>query len=190
MLTNAFCNKSYLFLVIGFFTCGFHMAIIETHLFSQFLSYGLSEESAAQGFAIYGIAVILGSIISGILDSKLSMKIVLGSIYVLRIVIILMLLTFPRTCLSMYFIAILLGLTAASTVPPTSGLVSKLFGTAQMATLFGIVFFSHQIGSFFSSWFGGIFVQKTGGYSLIWIASMIFSAIAAIVSFSIKEPME
>lgn len=166
------------------------MAIIETHLFSQFVSYGLSEESAAQGFAIYGIAVIFGSVISGILGSRLPMKTVLGSIYALRIIIILMLLTFPRTCLSLYFITALLGLTAASTVPPTSGLVSKLFGAAQMATLFGIVFFSHQIGSFFSSWFGGICMQKTEGYSLIWIASMIFSAIASIVSFSINEPME
>ncbi len=190
MFADAFRNKSYLFLMIGFFTCGFHMAIIETHLFSQFVSYGLSKETAAYLFSCYGIAVITGSIISGILGSKFPMKNVLGSIYASRVIIVILLLTLPKTVFSMAFVAILLGLTAVSTVPPTSGLVGKLFGNAKMATLFGMVFVSHQIGSFFSSWLGGICVQITKNYSLIWIVSIFLSVIAATVSFAIKDKKE
>lgn len=189
MFSDAFRNRSYLFLMIGFFTCGFHMALIETHLFSQFVSYGIPEEIAAYAFSLYGIAVIVGSTVSGILDSKLPMKKVLGSIYAFRVVIVLMLLTLPKTTPTVFFVAILLGFTAASTVPPTSGLVGKLFGTEKMATLFGITFLSHQIGSFFSSWLDGACIQITNGYSLIWTASIILSGIAAIASFSIKEPV-
>lgn len=187
MFTDAFQNKSYLFLMIGFFTCGFHMAIIETHLFSQFVAYGLSKEVAAYLFSCYGIAVIAGSILSGILGSKFPMKNVLGSIYASRVIIVILLLTLPKTVFFMAFVTMLLGLTAISTVPPTSGLVGKLFGSAKMATLFGVIFVSHQIGSFFSSWLGGISVQITKGYALIWIVSILFSMIAAIVSFAIKD---
>lgn len=190
MFSDAFRDRSFHFLMIGFFTCGFHMAIIETRLFSQFVSYGISEENAAYAFSLYGIAVILGSTVSGILDSKLPMKKVLGGIYALRVVIVIMLLTLPKTAPSMFFVAILLGFTAASTVPPTSGLVGKLFGTRRMAALFGVTFLSHQIGSFFSSWLGGVCIQATNGYSLIWIVSFVLSFIAAIASFSIREPME
>ena len=189
MFSDAFRNRSYLFLMIGFFTCGFHMALIETHLFSQFVSYGIPEATAAYAFSLYGIAVIIGSAVSGILDSKLPMKKVLGSIYAFRVVIVFMLLTLPKTVPAMFFVSILLGFTAASTVPPTSRLVGKLFGTEKMAALFGVTFLSHQIGSFFSSWLGGACMQATNGYSLIWIASIILSGAAAIASFSIKEPI-
>ena len=189
MFSDAFRNRSYLFLMIGFFTCGFHMAIIETHLFSQFVSYGIPEETAAYAFSLYGIAVILGSAAVGILDGRFPMKNVLGSLYASRIVIVLMLLILPKTAPAMFFVAILLGFTAASTVPPTSGLVGKLFGARKMATLFGVTFVSHQIGSFFSSWLGGICIQATNGYSLIWIVSIFLSGIAAAASFSVKEPI-
>lgn len=189
MISDAFGNKSFLFLMIGFFTCGFHMAIIQTHLFSQFVSYGIPEKVVAYAFSFYGITVMLGSIVSGILDSRLPMKKVLGGIYTLRVVIVVMLLTLPKTTPVMFIIAILLGFTAGSTVPPTSGLVGKLFGARKMATLFGITFVSHQVGSFFSSWLGGVCIQITNEYSLIWIASIFLSAIAAIASFSIKEPV-
>ena len=175
--------------MIGFFTCGVHMAIIETHLFSQFVSYGIPEETAAYAFSLYGIAVILGSAAVGILDGRFPMKNVLGSLYASRIVIVLMLLILPKTAPAMFFVAILLGFTAASTVPPTSGLVGKLFGARKMATLFGVTFVSHQIGSFFSSWLGGICIQATNGYSLIWIVSIFLSGIAAAASFSVKEPI-
>ena len=187
MFSDAFRTKSFLFLMIGFFTCGFHMAMIETHLFSQFVSYGISEETAAYAFSLYGLAVILGSTASGILDSRFSMRNVLGGIYALRVVIVFMLLALPKTAAVMFMISILLGLTAASTVPPTSGLVGKLFGVRKMATLFGVTFLSHQIGCFFSSWLGGICIQMTNGYSLIWVASIFLSAIAAIASFSIND---
>ena len=163
------------------------MALIETHLFSQFVSYGIPGEIAAYAFSIYGIALILGSMVIGILDSKLPMKNVLGSIYAFRVVIVLMLLTLPKTMSTVFLVAILLGFTSASTVPPTSGLVGKLFGAEKMAALFGITFLSHQIGSFFSSWLGGICIQATNGYFLRWIVSIILSSIAAAASFSIGE---
>lgn len=142
MVVNALRDKSYIFLMIGFFTCGFHMAIIETHLFSQLVSYGFTDETAARIFAIYGIAVILGSVISGILDRRFSMKNVLGTIYASCIAIVIMLLVLPKTTLVIYMIAILLGLTAASTVPPTSGLVGKLFGTEKWQIIWSGVPFS------------------------------------------------
>lgn len=189
MFAGAFRNRSYLFLMIGFFTCGFHMAIIETHLFSQFVSYGLPESTAAYAFSIYSIAVILGSIISGLLDSRFPMKNVLSGIYAIRVCFISLFLILPKTTACMFAFAILLGLTASATVPPTSGLVGKLFGTEKMAALFGMVFLSHQIGSFFSSWLGGICIQITQEYTLIWIISILLTAIAAVISFVIKEPL-
>lgn len=184
---EAIQSRDYRFLLAGFFTCGFHMAIIETHLFTQITTFGFSEQIAAYAFSIYGIATMLGSIVSGALCGRFRMKNVLGWIYASRVGIILAFLLLPKSLLVIYGFAALLGLTGNATVPPTSGLTERIFGAAKLATLFGVVFFSHQIGSFFSAWLGGLCLSATGDYILIWLADIAFSSIAAIVSWRIKS---
>lgn len=185
MARQAFGNIDYRYLLIGFFTCGFHMAIIETHLYTEIGTYGYSNTTAALVFSVYGVMTMVGSVISGMLCSKFPMQKVLGSLYFSRVVMVLGFLLLPKNLVVIFAYAILLGLTGNATVPPTSGLTEKLFGAAKLATLFGIVFLSHQIGSFFSAWFGGICLEATGGYTWIWMADIILSAMAAFVSFRI-----
>ncbi len=187
LFLDAVRSRTYQFLMIGFFTCGFHMAIIETHLYTQITTYGLSEKTAAYAFSIYGIAAITGSILSGAACSRIQMKNVLGFLYGSRSVIILLFFIAPKTPLSIFVFIIFLGLTGSSTVPPTSGIVSRTFGAAKLATLFGIVFLFHQVGSFFSAWLGGVSILTTGSYIPIWFGSVFLSMIASFVSFRIIE---
>lgn len=187
MLKEAFRDKNFIFLMIGFFTCGFHMAMIETHLYSQILSYGISDKVAALSFSIYGIASIIGSLLSGFLCMKIPMKYVVGTLYGSRVIWVLLFLILPKSVLSVVIFCICLGLTGAATVTPTSGLVGKLFGSTNIPTLFGIVFVSHQVGSFLSAWLGGKCFEATGNYIIIWIIAAILSACAMVASYKIKE---
>ena len=187
MLAEAFKSKNYIYLMIGFFTCGFHMALITNHLPTQITTYGFTSEAASNAFAMYGIATMLGCIFSGSMCTKLKMKNVLGSLYLSRSFMTLIFFLLPKTFPVICLYVILLGFTGASTVTPVSSLVGKEFGAKNMAMLFGFVFFVHQIGSFFSAWLGGICIEATGSYSLIWIVDIVFSAIAAFVSYIIKE---
>lgn len=187
MFREAFREPAYRGLMIGFSTCGFHMAIIETHLYSQFLSYGFSDKSAAYAFSVYGVAAMAGSVLSGIVCSRVRMKQVLGFLYGSRAVFAALFLLLPKSPVSMFLFALVLGLTGNSTVVPTSGLVSKYFGTAKLATLFGIVFVCHQAGSFCSSCLGGIFAQQMGRYDLIWYLDIVLCLCASIASFRIRE---
>ena len=185
---SALKNPSYRYLMTAFFLCGFHMAIIETHLYSHFLSCGFSDQSVAYAFSVYGIACVVGGTTSGFLCSRFPMQRVLGCLYASRTIWILGFLLLPKSQLSMYIFITLLGLTGGPVVPPTSGLVSKLFGPASLGSLFGLVFVAHQIGSFLSAWLGGVFLSLTGGYVLIWCLSALFSQIAAFLSFRVKIP--
>lgn len=187
MLIYALRNRNFCFLMIGFFTCGFHMAIIETHLFSQIITYGVSDSSAALAFSVYGIASIAGCLLSGALCTKFQMKYVLGTLYGSRIIWVLGFLLLPKNIITVMIFCTVLGMTGAATVTPTSGLVSKLFGSENLATLFGIVFVFHQIGSFLSAWLGGKCVEITGEYTLIWLIAAVLSLIAMLVSYRIKE---
>lgn len=187
MLKDALQNRDYLCILAGFFTCGFHMAIIETHLYTQITTYGFSRQIAAFAFSIYGIATMVGSASSGMLCSRFPMKNVLGTLYASRIVWIAAFLLLPKNLVTVYAFAIFLGLTGGATVPPTSGITGNLFGAKKLATLFGIAFFCHQVGSFFSAWLGGICVSATGGYSLIWIVDAALCVMAAIVSYMIQN---
>lgn len=187
VLASALTNRSYVFLMFGFFTCGFHMAIIETHLYSHFASYGFPDEMIAYAFSVYGITSMLGSVVSGFLGSRFPMQKLLGLFYGSRTIWIAGFLLLPKTLVSAYVFAAFLGLTGAATVPPTSGLVSRLYGPHRLGTLFGVVFVAHQVGSFFSAWLGGVCLSVTGGYTLIWCASAVLSLLAAIVSFFIRK---
>lgn len=187
MLQKALSSKNYIYLLAGFFTCGFHMSIIETHLFTQITTYGFTRNAAALVYSVYGIMVMVGSVISGMLCGKFAMKNVLGSLYSIRCFIILAFLLLPKSVISIYGFAVLLGLTSAATVPPTSGITERIFGAAKLATMFGIVFFAHQIGSFFSAWLGGVGISLTGSYTLLWVADIFLCLAAAAFSFKIKS---
>jgi MFS family permease len=186
LFSQALQSRAYRFLAVGFFTCGFHMAIIQTHLFTQITTYGLSEKTAAFAFSIYGITSMTGPVLVGILCGRVPMRRVLGCLYGSRSLIVLVFLLAPKNLFTVCAVTALLGLTGSSTVVPTSGLVGRAFGAAKLATLFGLVFFIHQIGSFFSAWLGGICAAMTGSYTLIWCISAVFSVVAAAASFRIQ----
>lgn len=187
VLVSALQDRSYRLLMLGFFTCGFYMAIIETHLYAHFVSCGFSELQIAYAFSVYGMTTMLGSVVSGFLGSRLPMERVLGCLYASRTVWIIGFLLLPKTLGSMYLFAALLGFSGAATVPPTSGLVSRRYGAARLGTLFGLVFVAHQLGSFFSAWLGGVCVSATGGYTLIWCAGACLSLLAGAVSFCVDS---
>lgn len=187
LLMNTLKNKNYWFLLIGFFTCGFHMAIIETHLFSQVISYGISESNAALMFSVYGFATVIGSLISGVLCGKIPMKYVVGGLYGSRVIWVLGFMLLPKESYIIFAYIVLLGLTGAATLTPTSGLTGKIFGSENLAMLFGIVFLSHQCGSFFSSWLGGKCLEMTGNYNGIWVVAAALSFIAMAASLCIQE---
>lgn len=187
LIKVAFRDRSYLYLVIGFFTCGFHMAIVETRLFSQMVSVEIPETTAAYYFSIYGFASITGSLMSGYLMNLMPVRYVLGLLYGLRVAIIIYFLSAGNSANVFLIFAISVGLTGAATVAPTSELVNKLFGSANLATLFGLVFLSHQIGGFISAAIGGWAIESAGNYTLLWTISAVLSFIAMMASFAIRE---
>ena len=184
---DAFRSRTYRLLMVGFFTCGFHMALISNHLPSQITSYGISAAVSSYVFSVYGIVTMIGSVLSGWLAGKLSMKNVLGTYYALRSVIAMIFLLLPKTIPVVYGYAILLGMTGAATVPPVSGLIGREFGAARVGTLYGFVFFIHSIGGFLGAWLGGLCVEFFGGYVQIWVIDMLLCVIAAAASWLIRE---
>lgn len=187
LVREAVRSRDYIFLLAGFFTCGFHMAIIETHLYTQITTFGFPAATAAYAISVYGITAMLGAIFSGGLCGRYAMKNVLAVLYASCSIMVPVFLLLPKSAVTVFGFAALLGLTGNATVPPTSGLTERLFGAAKLGTLFGVVFFSHQIGSFFSAWLGGVCLSVTGGYTLVWLADMAFSILAAAVSLKIRE---
>jgi MFS family permease len=180
-------DKSYWLLHAGFFTCGFHIAFLVTHLPGEVNLCGLSAGIAATSLAIIGLANIAGSLTAGALGNRYRMKWLLFWTYFTRAVAIAIYLAAPKTALTFYVFAAVLGFTWLSTVPPTAGLVGKLFGTRYLATLFGLTLLSHQIGGFFGAWLGGIALVSTGNYSWMWYADMGLAAVAAFVNLPIEE---
>ena len=180
-------NESYWYLHAGFFTCGFHVAFLVTHLPGEVGLCGLPAGVAATSLAIIGLANIAGSLGIGALGSTFRMKWLLFWVYFARFVAIGIYLAAPKTALTFYVFAAVLGVTWLSTVPPTAGLVGKLFGTRYLATLFGLTLLSHQIGGFFGAWLGGIALVSSGSYNWMWYADMALALAAAFVNLPIKE---
>lgn len=187
ILKSAFRDRDYRLLVIGFSTCGFNMSIIESHLFSQYLSYGISGRTASLTLTVYGIATMLGAVAVGFLGTKFRMKNVLGCVYTIRVFISLGFLFLPKTVVFAFAATTLLGMSGDATVPPTSGIISRKFGAEKMAVLYGFTLIGHQIGAFASSNLGGILVKTGMGYAPLWIINMILAAIAAASSFAIRN---
>lgn len=187
ILRSALHDRDYRLLVIGFSTCGFNMSIIESHLFSQYLSYGISGETASLTLTVYGIATMLGAVLVGFLCSKFRMKNVLGCVYGVRVLVSIGFLFLPKTTAFAFAATTLLGMSGDSTVPPTSGIISKKFGHEKMAVLYGFTLIGHQVGAFASSSLGGVLVKAGIGYAPLWMVNMILAFIAASVSFAIRS---
>lgn len=187
MLREAFTSNQFMYLALAFFTCGFFMSIIETRLYPQLISYGFPGSEVAFLFTIYGIMGMIGPVIVGLLCSKINSKWVLGSTYGLRSVLIILFMLLPKNNLVVYAFVIGLGLVGNATVPPTTLLITKFFGSCKMPTLSGITMVFHQIGSAVSTWLGGILIRSSGSYNTIWLCGAVLSTIAAILCYIIKE---
>jgi predicted MFS family arabinose efflux permease len=188
LLRKAFGNRTFRLLFAGFSTCGFHMIIIESHLFSQFVLFGIDETRASWAFSAYGIATIIGALLSGFLSTRLRKGRLLSFYYGFRAVWVLAYVWFmPKNMVTAVLFSIGLGMTGDATVSPTSGLVSENFSVSKVATLIGILFFTHQIGAFFSAWLGGVLRQALGGYTAIWMLDVVLCVFACIMSLRIKS---
>jgi len=186
-LRTAMKDPSYLFLHAGFFTCGFHVAFLVTHLPSDIQMCGLTPAVAANSLALIGLFNVAGSLTAGWLGNVYRMKHLLAWIYGLRAVFVAIYIVMPKTALNVYIFAAALGFTWLATVPPTSGLVGKLFGTRYLATLFGLTLVSHQVGGFLGAWLGGVAVTQTGSYAWMWYTDIALALIAAALNLPIRE---
>ncbi|WP_047540878.1 MFS transporter [Methylotenera versatilis] len=186
-LRISFKDRSYLCLNVGFFACGFHIAFLVTHLPGEVNLCGLSASVGATSLAIIGLANVFGSIVAGWLGQTKRMKMILFWMYASRALAVAIYLIAPKTEVTFYIFAAVLGFTWLSTVPPTAGLIGKLFGPRYLATLFGFALLSHQIGGFFGAWLGGIAFVKTGSYEWMWYADIVLASIAALVNLPIRE---
>jgi MFS family permease len=180
-------DRSYWCLHAGFFTCGFHIAFLVTHLPGEVNLCGLSPGVASTSLAIIGLANIAGSLTAGYLGNVMRMKWLLFWMYFTRAIAVLLYLAAPKTPMTFYIFAAVLGATWLATVPPTAGLTAKLFGTRYLATLFGLTLLSHQIGGFFGAWLGGLAVVSTGSYAWMWWADIVLALAAALVNLPIRE---
>jgi MFS family permease len=184
-------DKSYWCLHAGFFTCGFHIAFLVTHLPGEVNLCSLPATVAAKSIAIIGLANVAGSLWFGWAGGVYRMKYLLFFNYFSRALIIALYLAAPKTQWTFYLFAAALGFTWLATVPPTAGLIGKLFGVRYLATLFGLATFTHQIGAFFGAWLGGIALVRFGDYSWMWYADMALAILAAFVNLPIREaPLE
>ncbi|MCK6376081.1 MAG: MFS transporter [Zoogloea sp.] len=186
-LRVAFRDRSYWCLHAGFFTCGFHIAFLVTHLPGAVDLCGLPANVSALSLALIGLANIVGSLSAGALGQRYRMKWLLVWMYASRAAMVGIYLVSPKTDLTFYVFAIGLGLTWLATVPPTAGLVGKLFGLRYLGTLFGLTLLSHQIGAFFGAWLGGIALVESGNYDWMWYADMVLAGLAALVNLPIRE---
>jgi predicted MFS family arabinose efflux permease len=186
-VSDAIRNPSYLLLHLGFFTCGFHIAFLVTHLPTEVGLCGLSPTVASWSLALIGLANIVGSLFAGSCINLYRSKYVLAVMYGSRAVLIALYLVAPKTEWTFYAFAVGLGLTWLATVPPTAALVGKLFGIRYLATLFGLTLLSHQIGGFLGAYLGGLVLEAQGDYQWMWWADIALSALAALINLPIKE---
>ena len=186
-LKEAFKNKSYILLTSGFFVCGFHITLVGTHVPTYVIDRGLEDWTAATILSLIGLFNIFGSLTSGYLSTKISKKIILSVIYFLRGISIIFFIFLPPSNISSFIFGASFGFLWLSTVPATSGIVAHVFGTKYLGLLYGIVFLSHQIGSFFGAYLGGLFHDLYGSYDYAWYLAIALSVFAAIIHLPIKE---
>ena len=186
-IKEAFGTKSYVLLVSGFFVCGFHITLVGTHVPTYVIDRGLESWTAAAILSLIGLFNIFGSLTSGYLSTKMSKKIILSAIYSLRGLSIILFIFLPASNINSFIFGATFGFLWLSTVPATSGIVAHMFGTKYLGLLYGIVFLSHQIGSFFGAYLGGLFHDLYGSYDYAWYLAIALSVFAAIIHLPIKE---
>ena len=186
-LKEAFGSKSYVLLVTGFFVCGFHITLVGTHVPTYVIDRGLESWTAAAILSLIGLFNIFGSLFSGYLSTKMSKKIILSAIYSLRGISIILFIFLPASNINAFIFGASFGFLWLSTVPATSGIVAHIFGTKYLGLLYGIVFLSHQIGSFFGAYLGGLFHDLYGSYDYAWYLAIALSVFAALIHLPIKE---
>jgi len=186
-LREAFAHRSYLLLVIGFFTCGFQLAFITVHLPSYLVDRGLSAQVGGWTLAAIGLFNIIGSVASGWLGDRMPKRYLLSFIYLVRAAAILVFISFPVTPFSCVAFGAVMGLMWLSTVPPTNGIIAVMFGTRWLATLGGFAFFSHQVGGFLGVWLGGVVFERTGSYNPVWWLAILFGVLSALINMPIVE---
>jgi len=184
---QALATPSYRYLSLGFLVCGFHVAFLATHLPGVVAACGLPPEIGGWALAMIGLFNIVGSLAMGWAVGRWRMKSLLALLYATRGLAVLVFLLVPKTPAVMLIFAAVMGVTFLSTVPPTVGLVAKMFGTANMAMLFGIVMLAHQIGGFLGAFLGGYVFQATGSYDWVWYIDIVLAVGAALVNLPISE---
>ena len=186
-IAQAFADRSYWLLHLGFFTCGFHIAFLVTHLPTEIGLCGLSPTVASWSLAFIGIANIVGSVVVGNSINRYRSKHLLALMYGSRAVLVLWYLAMPKTEWVFYVFAVGLGLTWLATVPPTAAIVGKLFGVRYLSTLFGLTLLSHQVGGFMGAYLGGVALSASGDYQAMWWADIALAGLAALFNLPIRE---
>ncbi|WDI92443.1 MULTISPECIES: MFS transporter [Xanthomonas] len=186
-LQLALRDRSYWCLHLGFFTCGVHIAFLVTHLPGEVALCGLPASVSAVSIALIGLFNVAGSLTIGKLGERVRMKWLLTAMYASRAVMIGLYLIAPPTPLTFYLFAAGLGFTWLATVPPTAGLIGKLFGPRYLGTLFGLMLLSHQLGGFFGAWLGGLALEHSGNYLWMWYGDIVLAVAAALVNLPIRE---
>ena len=186
-IRKALATPSYRYLAAGFLVCGFHVAFLATHLPGVIAACGLAPEVGGWALAVIGLFNIVGSLAMGWAVGRWRMKSLLSLLYATRGLAVLVFLFAPKTPTVVLIFAAVMGVTFLSTVPPTVGLVAKMFGTTNMAMLFGIVMLAHQIGGFFGAYLGGSVFQATGSYDWVWYIDIVLAVGAALINLPIRE---
>ncbi len=186
-LREAFANKSFIYLTLGFFVCGWHIALVATHIPTYMADKGLPDWTPAMVLALIGVFNMAGTITSGYLATRYSKKKILSAIYLLRGVSIIYFIFLPPSIFNSVVFGVTFGFLWLSTVPPTNGIVAHIFGTKYVGLLYGIVFVSHQIGSFLGAYLGGVFYELNGNFDYAWYGSIALSLFAGLIHLPIIE---
>lgn len=186
-LAQAFSHPGYLLLVAGFFVCGFQVTFILAHLPAYLQDLGLAPSVAGTAIALIGLFNVGGALLAGAVGQRWSKSLSLSALYLVRAVVIAAFVSLPVSTASVLVFASVMGILWLSTVPLTSGLVAVMFGPRYMGTLFGFVFFSHQVGSFLGVWLGGVIYTRTGAYDLLWWIGVALGLFAALVHLPIRD---
>ena len=186
-LAEALGHRSYILLVLGFFTCGFQLGFVTLHLPSYLIDRGLSAQVGGWTLGVIGLFNIVGAMLSGWLGGRMPKRYILAVIYFARALAVVFLVTMPASPAVALIYGAVTGLLWLSSVPPTAGLVAVMFGTRWMAMLFGIAFFSHQVGGFLGVYLGGLFYERTGSYDIVWWLGVLFGVLSAVINLPIVE---
>lgn len=186
-LAEAFRHRGFWLLNLGFLACGFQLAFIASHLPAYLLDKGMSGNVAVAGLAIIALSNVAGTYFCGVLGGLFRRKYLLSGIYLVRSLVMALFVLMPLTTWSLYLFCAAMGFIWLGTVPLTNGLVSQVFGVKYITTLFGFVFFGHQVGSFFGVWLGGYMFDVTRSYDLIWFIGIALGVIAAALHFPIND---